>query len=237
MLEELEGLAPDATSPRRSRCGSPTCTTRATRRCRAPADRRASPTSRSRCFGPVGSIVAALTCPYTQRLDKLECPEHAGDAGNARQQAGREISQRVTSASGQHAHPRYPPAPGLPGSLLLPLAVRDAPAARQALARRGLLRRSRGARDRGGVAHGGGRRRAHMRAETEFVLTSMPRNCRRHRRGAPGAQADFAAQLEQLTAIRGRQGHAPHPPRGMPDELSSPTVFAENLQRLAGYGT
>lgn len=44
-------------------------------------------------FGPVGSIVGALTCPYTQRLDKQDTP----DPQTALQlliAAGQEISQR-----------------------------------------------------------------------------------------------------------------------------------------------
>ncbi len=28
-------------------------------------------------FGPLGSVIAALTCPYTERLDKKEAPDQA----------------------------------------------------------------------------------------------------------------------------------------------------------------
>jgi DNA-binding IclR family transcriptional regulator len=28
-------------------------------------------------FGPLGSVVAALTCPYTDRLDKQDAPDQA----------------------------------------------------------------------------------------------------------------------------------------------------------------
>jgi DNA-binding IclR family transcriptional regulator len=54
-------------------------------------------------LGPLGTIIAALTCPYTQRLDKLAAPNMPATL-ELLQRAGREISQRVTP-SGQHAHP------------------------------------------------------------------------------------------------------------------------------------
>lgn len=44
-------------------------------------------------FGPLGSVIAVLTCPYTQRLDKLEAPDMER-ALELLQQTGREISQR-----------------------------------------------------------------------------------------------------------------------------------------------
>ena len=48
-------------------------------------------------LGPLGTILAALTCPFTQRLDKLDAPNTPA-ALELLQQAGREISQRVTPA-------------------------------------------------------------------------------------------------------------------------------------------
>ena len=54
-------------------------------------------------MGPLGTIIAALTCPYTQRLDKLAAPNMPATL-ELLQRAGRGISQRVTP-SGQHAHP------------------------------------------------------------------------------------------------------------------------------------
>jgi DNA-binding IclR family transcriptional regulator len=53
-------------------------------------------------LGPLGTIIAALTCPFTQRLDKLDAP-NTPTALELLQRAGREISQRV-SPSGQNAH-------------------------------------------------------------------------------------------------------------------------------------
>lgn len=44
-------------------------------------------------FGPVGSVVAALTCPYTERLDKKSAPDTEAVLGLL-VAAGREISQR-----------------------------------------------------------------------------------------------------------------------------------------------
>lgn len=48
-------------------------------------------------FGPVGGVIAALTCPYTRRLDRAEAPtlEAALDLLIA---AGKEISQRQETA-------------------------------------------------------------------------------------------------------------------------------------------
>ena len=48
-------------------------------------------------FGPVGSVVAALTCPYTKRLDKKSAPDTDAVLGLL-VAAGREISQRQTAA-------------------------------------------------------------------------------------------------------------------------------------------
>jgi DNA-binding IclR family transcriptional regulator len=47
-------------------------------------------------FGPVGSVIAALTCPYTQRLDKKSAPDTETVLGQL-VAAGREISQRQTA--------------------------------------------------------------------------------------------------------------------------------------------
>lgn len=44
-------------------------------------------------FGPLGSVIAVLTCPYTQRLDKLDAPDMERTLALL-QQTGREISQR-----------------------------------------------------------------------------------------------------------------------------------------------
>lgn len=44
-------------------------------------------------FGPVGSVIAALTCPYTERLDKRGAPDTQAVL-NLLIAAGREISQR-----------------------------------------------------------------------------------------------------------------------------------------------
>jgi DNA-binding IclR family transcriptional regulator len=48
-------------------------------------------------FGPVGGVIAALTCPYTRRLDRAEAPtpEAALELLIA---AGKEISQRQDMA-------------------------------------------------------------------------------------------------------------------------------------------
>lgn len=48
-------------------------------------------------FGPLGSVIAVLTCPYTQRLDKLDAPD-TQTALELLQQAGKEISQRSTAS-------------------------------------------------------------------------------------------------------------------------------------------
>ena len=45
-------------------------------------------------FGPLGSVIAALTCPYTQRLDKLDAPNMPAVL-NLLQRAGTDISQRT----------------------------------------------------------------------------------------------------------------------------------------------
>lgn len=48
-------------------------------------------------FGPVGSVIATLTCPYTERLDKQGAPDSQA-ALNLLIAAGREISQRQTTS-------------------------------------------------------------------------------------------------------------------------------------------
>ena len=48
-------------------------------------------------FGPLGSVIAVLTCPYTQRLDKHDAPDMA-KALALLQVAGRQISQRTSAA-------------------------------------------------------------------------------------------------------------------------------------------
>lgn len=48
-------------------------------------------------FGPAGSIVGALTCPYTQRLDKPDAPDPQA-ALRLLIAAGKEISQRQSGA-------------------------------------------------------------------------------------------------------------------------------------------
>lgn len=45
-------------------------------------------------FGPMGTVIAVLTCPYTQRLDKLDAPNTATVLALL-QQAGREIARRL----------------------------------------------------------------------------------------------------------------------------------------------
>ncbi|MDB5613634.1 MAG: IclR family transcriptional regulator [Devosia sp.] len=44
-------------------------------------------------FGPLGSVIAVLTCPYTQRLDRLDAP-NMNAVLKLLQLAGQEISQR-----------------------------------------------------------------------------------------------------------------------------------------------
>ena len=44
-------------------------------------------------FGPLGSVLAVVTCPYTQRLDKLDAPDMVA-ALTLLQQAGKDITQR-----------------------------------------------------------------------------------------------------------------------------------------------
>jgi len=46
-------------------------------------------------FGPLGSVIAVLTCPYTQRLDKLDAPAMTA-ALKLLQHAGQDISNRTT---------------------------------------------------------------------------------------------------------------------------------------------
>ena len=46
-------------------------------------------------FGPLGTVVAVLTCPYTQRLDKLDAP-NMQTVLKMLQQAGKEVTQRST---------------------------------------------------------------------------------------------------------------------------------------------
>ena len=47
-------------------------------------------------FGPLGSILAVITCPYTQRLDKKEAPDQARTL-ELLVAAGREISRRESA--------------------------------------------------------------------------------------------------------------------------------------------
>ena len=47
--------------------------------------------------GPLGTVLAALTCPYSQRLDKLDAPNMQGTL-ELLQQAGRELSARAGQA-------------------------------------------------------------------------------------------------------------------------------------------
>ncbi|MCR6670304.1 IclR family transcriptional regulator [Devosia ginsengisoli] len=46
-------------------------------------------------FGPLGTVIAVLTCPYTQRLDKLDAP-NMPTVLKLLQQAGKEVTQRST---------------------------------------------------------------------------------------------------------------------------------------------
>ncbi|MCZ4346964.1 IclR family transcriptional regulator [Devosia neptuniae] len=46
-------------------------------------------------FGPLGGVIAVLTCPYSQRLDKLDVP-HVPQTLSLLLQSSREISQRST---------------------------------------------------------------------------------------------------------------------------------------------
>lgn len=46
-------------------------------------------------FGPLGTVIAVLTCPYTQRLDKLDAP-NMPNVLKLLQQAGKEVTQRST---------------------------------------------------------------------------------------------------------------------------------------------
>ena len=47
-------------------------------------------------FGPLGTVIAALTCPYTDRLDKKSAPDQAATV-KLLIDVGREISQRTTA--------------------------------------------------------------------------------------------------------------------------------------------
>jgi len=44
-------------------------------------------------FGPLGTVIAVLTCPYTQRLDKLDAP-NMPTVLKLLQQAGKDVTQR-----------------------------------------------------------------------------------------------------------------------------------------------
>ena len=44
-------------------------------------------------FGPLGSVIAALTCPYTQRLDVVDAPDRDAALALLRS-ASREVSER-----------------------------------------------------------------------------------------------------------------------------------------------
>ena len=48
-------------------------------------------------FGPLGTVIAVLTCPYTQRLDKLDAP-NMQTVLKMLQQAGKEVTQRSAEA-------------------------------------------------------------------------------------------------------------------------------------------
>jgi DNA-binding IclR family transcriptional regulator len=48
-------------------------------------------------FGPLGTVIAALTCPYTDRLDKKDAPDQAATL-KLLVEAGHEISQRSPAA-------------------------------------------------------------------------------------------------------------------------------------------
>ena len=48
-------------------------------------------------MGPLGTVIAVLTCPYTERLDRRDAPDMA-TALRLLQDAGREISQRHPDA-------------------------------------------------------------------------------------------------------------------------------------------
>jgi DNA-binding IclR family transcriptional regulator len=48
-------------------------------------------------FGPLGTVIAALTCPYTERLDKKGAPDQAATL-KLLIAAGREISQRSAAS-------------------------------------------------------------------------------------------------------------------------------------------
>lgn len=54
-------------------------------------------------IGPLGTTIAALTCPYTQRLDKVNAPNMSATLEHLRE-ASRELSQHV-APSGKNAHP------------------------------------------------------------------------------------------------------------------------------------
>ncbi|MET3898742.1 DNA-binding IclR family transcriptional regulator [Devosia sp. UYZn731] len=49
-------------------------------------------------FGPMGSVIAVLTCPYTQRLDKLDAP-NTQQVLNLLRDAGQELSRRSTPSA------------------------------------------------------------------------------------------------------------------------------------------
>lgn len=50
-------------------------------------------------FGPLGSVIAVLTCPYTERLDKKDAPAQEAVLQLLRS-AVAEISQRPTAPEG-----------------------------------------------------------------------------------------------------------------------------------------
>jgi DNA-binding IclR family transcriptional regulator len=50
-------------------------------------------------FGPMGSVLAALTCPYTERLDRADAPK-ASKALEHLQKAAKDISRRSEEAAG-----------------------------------------------------------------------------------------------------------------------------------------
>lgn len=62
-------------------------------------------------FGPLGTVIAALTCPYTLRLDKTEAPAQP-QVLKRLISAGRDISTRGRRSL-NYAHHRYPSPPDL----------------------------------------------------------------------------------------------------------------------------
>lgn len=55
-------------------------------------------------FGPLGSVIAALTCPYTRRLDAADAPDDT-EVLRLLQAAGRQISDRHRVAQARNSNP------------------------------------------------------------------------------------------------------------------------------------